>query len=220
MTEEEDSESLLIYAAENDDMSAFEQALDSGVAMEAINTAFVTALAANSARVAEALLVEGADANTDMGGGLILLHHAISNQFDLDMIELLLENVDDLDAEDGSGNTALHYAISTGNVAIAEALLEAGANPNAQNNHGETPLHDAFCKDHAAMANLLLDHHADINIKSNKNRTPIDCIYEYQGYGVDLTKRKHEYLEVLNNKEDDKHAILLMNKLIDIYERK
>lgn len=46
----------------------------------------------------------------------------------------------DLDAQDNSGATALHYASLYGNVDIVDLLIQKGANPNVKDNAGLTPL--------------------------------------------------------------------------------
>ncbi|XP_072279370.1 ankyrin repeat domain-containing protein 22 [Pyxicephalus adspersus] len=56
------------------------------------------------------------------------------------LIRLLLQSGVDVNAEDISGNTALHYACKMKSQAIVPILLEANANPNLKNKEGESPI--------------------------------------------------------------------------------
>ncbi|GBG25258.1 Ankyrin repeat domain-containing protein, chloroplastic [Hondaea fermentalgiana] len=56
----------------------------------------------------------------------------------------------DLDAQDKDGNSALHLAVQTEQVALVEWLVRKGADPELENNAGQTALH---------MACALHGHH-------------------------------------------------------------
>ena len=55
-------------------------------------------------------------------------------------IAALLAAAADVNVQDRFGNSALHYAVRTGNPAVLQMLLEKGANPNVRNDQGVTPL--------------------------------------------------------------------------------
>eukprot|EP00811_Abedinium_folium_P025600 NODE_3664_length_2002_cov_5.939200.p1 GENE.NODE_3664_length_2002_cov_5.939200~~NODE_3664_length_2002_cov_5.939200.p1 ORF type:complete len:535 (+),score=139.56 NODE_3664_length_2002_cov_5.939200:182-1606(+) len=67
----------------------------------------------------------------------------------------------DLEAQDGRGQTPLHLAAQSGDVALIQVLLEHGADPNTQEETtGWTPLHFAVAKNHYALILQLLHHDA------------------------------------------------------------
>lgn len=73
-----------------------------------------------------------------------------------EVIQFLLENSSqiDLDVRAESGNTALHAAVTTGDVEIVEMLVEAGADITAVNPEAgdATPLHMAIVHEHDDIA--------------------------------------------------------------------
>ena len=74
----------------------------------------------------------------------------------------------------GSGNTALHYAASGGQLEAATLLLKAGADAAAENAYGETPLHFACRNGHLEAATLLLaDPAVSVNGGSGAGHTAL-----------------------------------------------
>merc|ERR1712137_489365 len=78
-----------------------------------------------------------------------------------------------LDAQDGLGNTALHYSAQGGHKQTLACLLDNKANPNVQNKVGDTPLHKAVGKDCRDCIRSLCEAGADANTKNKKNLTPL-----------------------------------------------
>ena len=87
--------------------------------------------------------------------------------------DLLAEAVPDLDAADGTGRTALMYAVEGGYDEIVEMLLAAGASFDRQNQSGETALHLAARHGRTASARLLLRAGADFALRDAEGRTPL-----------------------------------------------
>ena len=91
-------------------------------------------------------------------------------------LQAMLKAGADPNIADGTGQSALHFALECKAWEQALLLLESGANPDKTNGKGETPL---FCavEDHADMAVIkaLLEHKADVNIAAAKrnNNTPL-----------------------------------------------
>lgn len=68
---------------------------------------------------------------------------------------LLAQNAD-VNARQGDGATALHWAAHRGDAALAAALIRAGADVDAINDHGVTPLAAAARNGNAEIIGLLL----------------------------------------------------------------
>lgn len=81
---------------------------------------------------------------------------------DVERVEALLRSGEDVNAAQGDGMTALHWAAEVGNADLAEVLLYAGANPSAVTRLGDyTPLHIAARVGAAPVINVLLEAGAD-----------------------------------------------------------
>ena len=89
----------------------------------------------------------------------------------------------DVDVDKGdkeSGDTALHFAVSSGRMECMRILLDVGkANVNAKNNKSDTPLHWAAMGGRIEAATLLIERGAEINQINNNNETPLDIAHEY-----------------------------------------
>ena len=72
----------------------------------------------------------------------------------------LLEEGDDFDAKDESGQTALRQAVFNGRD-VMTLLLEKGANVHAEDDAGETALYWAATNGHEAVVQLLVEKRAD-----------------------------------------------------------
>src|SRR5262245_9925380 len=56
-------------------------------------------------------------------------------------VRALISQRADVNARQGDGSTALHWAVYKGNLAIVEALIAAGADVKAATREGATPLY-------------------------------------------------------------------------------
>lgn len=79
-----------------------------------------------------------------------------------------------LNRRDKYGNTALHVAVTAGNIPVVEVLLFHGSNPNTTNFRNETPVHTACDAGRKLILKLLLQHGARIDIRNWQNKTCID----------------------------------------------
>ncbi|MDX1495148.1 MAG: ankyrin repeat domain-containing protein [Longimicrobiales bacterium] len=83
-------------------------------------------------------------------------------------VRALLESGADVNAAQGDGMTALHWAAEHGNAELAEMLLHAGANPAALTRLGDyTPLHLAARGGHGGVVARLLDAGADAEARTS-----------------------------------------------------
>ncbi|XP_046649363.1 uncharacterized protein LOC124340776 [Daphnia pulicaria] len=99
------------------------------------------------------------------------LHLAAFQAFEKADIDFALQMKQvDIDGRDRDGKTALHFAFSANNAAMARYLLEKGADPTTRDNDGITPFHlaAAFTED-SNILDLLLANEKRIDINESNN---------------------------------------------------
>lgn len=74
------------------------------------------------------------------------------------MVSFLLTQGANPNIQEASGLTALHWAVSHGNIATVKALLAGGANLNLQNSHGQSALDLAQANGKVEAIALLSGH--------------------------------------------------------------
>jgi ankyrin repeat protein len=130
----------------------------------------------------------------------IRLPEAVKSGNTLEVKKLLRSHVA-VDSPEGDGTTALHWAVLTDNLALAELLLASHANVNAEPRLGGlTPLHLASQNGNAAMIELLIKHGALINKPNSLGTTPLmmaaasgnaAAVTALVNYGADVNLREH-----------------------------
>ena len=88
-------------------------------------------------------------------------------------VETLLHQGADVDARQGDGSTALHWASYRDHREIAARLIRAGTDVNATNDVGVTPLWAACENGSSAMVRILLEAGADPNVALPFGETPL-----------------------------------------------
>lgn len=89
-------------------------------------------------------------------------------------VRALLKQGSDVNAAQGDGMTALHWAATNGDADLAAMLLYAGANVRATTRlGGYTPLHLAAQAGHAAAIGTLLGNGAGVNAATSSGATPL-----------------------------------------------
>src|SRR5689334_2571864 len=88
-------------------------------------------------------------------------------------IERLLKSGADVNAPQGDGATALHWAAWRGDAELARLLLKAGAKAGVANHNGATPLWLAASHGDAAVIEALLKGGADANEALPLGRRPL-----------------------------------------------
>ncbi len=90
-----------------------------------------------------------------------------------DVVRSLLQRKVDVNASQGDGATALHWAVHLDDLATTDLLLRAGAKANVADDTGVTPLYLSCMHRHAAMVERLLAAGADPNIALLNGETPL-----------------------------------------------
>jgi ankyrin repeat protein len=92
-------------------------------------------------------------------------------------VRALLKAHADVNATQGDGATALHWAVRHDDLPTVDALLAAGARVNAANDVGVTPLYLACTNRDAAMVEKLLNAEADPNSRLFNGETVLmNCV--------------------------------------------
>ena len=90
---------------------------------------------------------------------------------DVAAVRALIKQRVDVNAAQGDGATALHWAAHVDDLAIADLLIRAGARAAVANDNGFTPLHLACTNRNGAMVERLLSAGADANAASLNGET-------------------------------------------------
>jgi uncharacterized protein len=88
-------------------------------------------------------------------------------------VQKLIAAKADVNAPQGDGATALHWAVYKADKEMVGMLVRAGANPKAANRQGSTPLWLASVNGDAAIIASLLEAGADANEQLPLGRTPL-----------------------------------------------
>ena len=93
---------------------------------------------------------------------------------DVAAIRTLLQQGADVNAAEGDGMTALHWAADRGDSGLAALLLKSGANPGAQTRIGRyTPLHVAAKGGHDVVVRMLVDAKANVGATTTTGAVPL-----------------------------------------------
>lgn len=100
--------------------------------------------------------------------------HEAARVGDAEQIKFLLKSFPDLiESTDEKGNTPLHIAVASRQLAAAQTLVGLRAKVNARNETGVTPLHLAARTSDFRITELLLTNRADVNARDSLDATPL-----------------------------------------------
>jgi ankyrin repeat protein len=118
---------------------------------------------------AEFLIAHGADPNRSSS----LVEAAVAGNDA--MVQLLLSHGAAVDSRDnnGTGRTALSYAVQAGFMAVCRTLVAKGADVNAKDKSGSTPLQTAVDGGQRSVAEFLITNKAQIDVRSLNGMTPL-----------------------------------------------
>lgn len=133
-----------------------------------------------------AALAQGADPNQrDRDGRPPLIHAALDNR--LDAARILLEAGAQVDAQDGLGNSALHYAAQNYHAEMAALLIApGGATVDITDMHGNTPLWRAVFNSQGRgdVIAVLLKAGADSAHRNKSGKTPATLAKTIANYDI------------------------------------
>src|ERR1051325_4726910 len=122
---------------------------------------------------------------------------------DVVAVKALLKTGADVNAAQGDGMTALHWAAANGDAAMVQMLLSAGANIRATTRLGAvTPLHRASQAGHSQVVAALIAAGADSNVATSTGATALmyaarsgnaDTVTTLIETGADVTPTEKEY---------------------------
>ncbi|KAL5984050.1 hypothetical protein ACLOJK_018152 [Asimina triloba] len=99
--------------------------------------------------------------------------HTLAASGEFYLMDKLLKHIDDINAVDKDGLTALHKAILGKKMAIANYLLRESANPLVRDKEGATLLHYAVQVAFSPAVKILLLYNVDINLSDDDGWTPL-----------------------------------------------
>ena len=91
----------------------------------------------------------------------------------IDAVNKLLGAGSDVNATQGDGATALHWATHRNNLELVQLLIEVGADVNIANDLGATPLWLATLNGSASIAEKLIVAGANVNVALKMGETPL-----------------------------------------------
>ena len=181
-------QSLLTIIATGIILSCGIQATDTNIEIRTIDRMLFEAQREGSVRRVKALILFGANVDSQDNNGNTPLSNAWYNK-NPEMTQCLAKNTKNIDAQDYEGNTALHNAVNYNNKTAVEILLKNNANPNIRNDDEETPLHKTIgakqdLSTKIKIIYLLLNKGADINAQNGKGETLLHNAAIYWDYSI------------------------------------
>jgi ankyrin repeat protein len=131
-----------------------------------------------------------------------------ASQGDKAKIERLLKGGADVNAGQGDGATALHWAAYRGDAELTTLLLKAGAKPGVANHDGATPLWLAASRGDAAVIKALLKGGADANEALPLGRRPL--MLAARSGNIDAVRALLEHGAEVNASETQRGTTALM----------
>ena len=114
----------------------------------------------------------------DRDGRNLLMNFIVEGKstFAIELIKQYKMNGLNLDLQDDSGWTALHFAAQENSPEIIELLAGSKANLNIQEENGRTPLFIAIFNRNDKSAITLLENGADITVNNNYGVSPMSLV--------------------------------------------
>ena len=163
-------------------------------------TPLVAALAGEHFQIAKILRDNGAGPPNIRGYEDASPLHSAAYYGDLQMVQVLLEHKADIEAQDDSGETPLHYLsrdMGGGRQIsqlhkVSRLLLEHGADINARDDDLSTPLHIAAEYGKFEVVRVLLEHGASVDAIDNRGETPFQLASSKGHLGIIKLLSEHD----------------------------
>jgi len=137
-------------------------------------TPLMTAVSLDQLERVHLLLDHGASPLAKDGNGQISLHHLANNLgSQLEIVQLLVQRGDGVNAADNDGRTPLINCVTYGDGSVIRFLLAHGASVNAQSKEGVTALMTAISANDTDAIQLLLEHGANVNAIDSSKRSSL-----------------------------------------------
>lgn len=151
--------------------------------------------------VVKYLVENGADIHKpNINGGTCLINSVQS----VDLCRYLIEKNADPNAQDNSGNLALHYAIREGRMETVKLLLKHGSDPYKINDFGDDAIHTASLRGYVDILEYL----------TNKVKPPLHRQIEaYELLGTNFVDEKHDIQRAL---QIWKHSMELKQRALQL----
>ncbi|WP_082942385.1 ankyrin repeat domain-containing protein [Wolbachia endosymbiont of Nomada ferruginata] len=91
----------------------------------------------------------------------------------------ILENGEDINAQDKDGVTPLHWAVADNNKELAKLLIKHGADVDVRNRDKHTPLHYAAVHGYVEIVKYLIDNGANVNAQDEDGHIPLHFAVKY-----------------------------------------
>ncbi len=151
--------------------------------------------------------------NKDKITNYLNLSILINEENSIKLVELLLENDADINAQDTNGCALLHLATLNNNSKVVELLLDKGAEINIPDKEDNTSLHWATQGENLEIVELLLDNGAEIEVKNKFGETPLHFAAEQNNTKIvklliDKAKEKYDNdIDKIKNFINEKNKI-------------
>lgn len=103
------------------------------------------------------------DAQDGSGWTPLMMAASLKDNGGAAVADLLLSKEADPKITTNTGATALHFAVSKGNLEVCRTLLKHGASARVKDVRGQLPLHRAAAAGNVPIVKLLLEHKSPVN---------------------------------------------------------
>lgn len=137
-----------------------------------------TATVSGRKKLLQKCLDAGMDVMHRTKQGHTALHYAAENPTDtIEIIDLLIDHGADVNDNNGSWGTPLHFAASKGTKEAIEHLINKGADIEAKDSNGNRPIHLSAQYGSKDTMKALIDAGANTHSKNNEGKTPMELLF-------------------------------------------